>query len=103
MRTVNTTSPASHRHARRGLTMIEAMLLLVVMSIVAVGAGVGLQAVAKVPAQTDEILAINSEVIDRMEQMKATAWASMSAKATTLTNTTPGIQINNKYYSCTVT
>src|ERR1041384_7997173 len=87
-----------HSRRRRGLTMIEAMLLLVTISIVAVAAGVGLQAVAKVPAQTDDILSINSEIIDRIEQMKATAWANMSAKATTLTNTSPGIQINNKYY-----
>jgi hypothetical protein len=89
--------------AGRGLTIVESMMLLVTMSIIAVAAGVGLQAVAKVPGQTDDMLAVNAAVIDRMERMRAEPWATMGTKATALTNTSPGISINNKYYPCTVT
>src|SRR4051812_16312901 len=87
----------------RGLTLIEAILLVLVMSIVSLGASIGLQSVAKVPTQADLPLALNAAALDRMEQMRATPWAGLAAKATALTNTSPGILINGKYYSCTVT
>jgi Tfp pilus assembly major pilin PilA len=86
----------------RGFTLIEAMVLLVIVSIIAVAAGVGLQAVAKVPIQTDAILAIDNEIVNRLEQMRAEPWATMSTKATSLTNASPGVSINSKFYSCTV-
>jgi Tfp pilus assembly major pilin PilA len=86
----------------RGFTLIEAMVLLVIVSIIAVAAGVGLQAVAKVPTQTDAILAIDNEIVNRLEQMRAEPWATMSTKATSLTNASPGVSINSKFYSCTV-
>jgi hypothetical protein len=35
--------------------------------------------------------------------MRAEPWATMATKAATLTNTSPGILISNKYYPCTVT
>ena len=52
----------------RALTLIEAMLLLVIISIVAVAAGVGLQAVAKVPANTDAYMAANNVAVSVLEQ-----------------------------------
>jgi hypothetical protein len=55
----------------RALTLIEALLLLVIISIVAVAAGVGLQAVAKVPAATDNIMSINTVLVSVMEQTHA--------------------------------
>ena len=63
------------------------------------GAGIGLQAVAKTPTQTDEQLAINAECVSRMEQMRATAFASLGAKATALSG---NVAINGKTYACTV-
>jgi len=78
-------------------------MLMVTMSIICVAAAVGLQAVAKVPGQTDDVLAVNAAVIDRMERMRAEPWAGMAAKATALSNASPGISINNKNYPCTVT
>src|SRR3954467_13233961 len=74
-----------------GLTLVEAILLLVIVSIVAVAAGVGLQSVVKVPAKTDEMMAINNTLVSVMEQMKAkllTTWPSTSA-STTYTITLP--------------
>src|SRR4051812_2134780 len=54
-----------------GLTLVEAMLLLTIVSIIAVAAGVGLQAVVKVPAKTDETMAVNNMLVSVMEQTKA--------------------------------
>jgi len=85
-----------YRHSR-GLTLIEAMLLVVILSIVAVAAGVGLQAVAKVPAQTDRALAINNALVDTLEQWRAKPWASM---VTPLPDT---VIINSKPYTRTIT
>jgi hypothetical protein len=78
---------------------LECVILLVTMSVVAVAAGVGLQAVAKVPTQSDEHLVINSELIDRMEQMRATAWDSMAAKATSLSG---NVTVGTRTHACTV-
>ena len=111
------TQPASpHRHApaaprpvrlrRRAFTLLESIFLMTILSIVSLGAGVSLSALAKVPTQNDTILAINGKVIDCMEQMRSTAASNFSglvAEATSLTNTNPGVLINGKYYSCSVT
>ena len=59
------------RKTMRGLTLIEGMLLLTIISIVAVAAGVGLQAVAKVPGITDGIMAVNGVAVSVMEQTRA--------------------------------
>jgi Tfp pilus assembly protein PilE len=86
-----------HRtHHSRGLTLIEAMLLVIILSIVAVAAGVGLQAVAKVPAQTDLTLAINNALVDTLEQWRAKSWATMTSANDTVT-------INSKSYARAIT
>jgi hypothetical protein len=59
------------RKTSRGLTLIEAILLLTIISIVAVGAGVGLQAVAKVPAITNGMMAVNGVAVSVVEQTRA--------------------------------
>jgi type II secretory pathway pseudopilin PulG len=60
-----------YRRASRGLTLIEAILLLTIVSIVAVAAGVGLQAVSKVPALTEGMMAVNGVAVSVMEQTRA--------------------------------
>jgi type II secretory pathway pseudopilin PulG len=61
-----------HPHRQhRGLTLVEAMMLLVIVSIVAVAAGVGLQAVAKVPAVADSTMAVNAALVSTVEQTRA--------------------------------
>ena len=55
----------------RALTLIEAIILLVIISIVAIAAGVGLQAVAKVPANTDAYMAANNVAVSVLEQTRA--------------------------------
>src|ERR1700761_5831715 len=78
-----------------GVTLLEAILLLTILSIIGVAVGVALQNVAKTPEQSDLTLAINTEAVSRMEQMKATPWASMYSEAAALTNSAPGVQIGN--------
>ena len=97
------------------------MLLLMVLSIVAVGAGVGLQSVVKVPEQTDATLAINSALVSTMEQLKTnlkSSWPTSTFTATinvngtscpvslTLGSTTgysKTITVNNGSYTLTIT
>ena len=57
-------------------TLIEALILLVVLSIVAVGAAVGLQSTVKVPAQTDRVLAVSAELTSEIENWRALAFAN---------------------------
>jgi type II secretory pathway pseudopilin PulG len=71
----------------RGLTLVEALLLLVIVSIVAVAAGVGLQAVVKVPSKTDDTMAINNVLVSALEQMKAQLTSSPGWPSTTSTTT----------------
>ena len=85
---------------RKGFTLLEAMLVVAIVGIVAVGAGIGLQSVAKLPEQSDLSLAINSVLVDRMEQMRATAFSGLAAKATALSG---NVTINGNTYTCTVT
>jgi Tfp pilus assembly major pilin PilA len=80
----------------RGFTLIEAIVLVTVMSVVAVAAGVGLQAVAKVPTQTDATMGINNALVDAMEQWKAKSWATMASSTGTVT-------VNGRSYTRTVT
>lgn len=83
-------------HARRGLTLVEAMLLVVIMSIVAMGAGIGLQAVAKVPTEADKTMAINAKLVDTLETWKSKSWSSMASGGGTVT-------VNGKGYELKVT
>src|SRR3982751_6539177 len=78
---MHTRRKSAHPRPPYGLTLVEAILLLVIVSIVAVAAGVGLQSVVKVPAKTDEMMAINNTLVSVMEQVKAklsTNWPSTS-------------------------
>ncbi len=84
------------RVKNRGLSLLEALILVVIVSLVAVGAGVGLQSIVRIPPAMDSILAINRQMASDMDSMKATAWASMASYSNTVT-------LNNKTYNRTVT
>jgi len=84
------------RVKNRGLSLLEALILVVIVSIVAVAAGVGLQSIVRIPPAMDSILAINRQMASDMDSMKATAWASMASYSNTVT-------LNNKTYNRTVT
>jgi type II secretory pathway pseudopilin PulG len=65
-----------HTRARGGFTLIEALVLMVVVSIVAVGVGVGLQSSARIPETTDRALAISAELNSELENWRTVAWGN---------------------------
>ena len=72
--------PKTPRPARRhrGFTLIEAMLILVIMSVVALGAGIGLQSLARTPNGNEVALATDNAIVDRMEALRATDFAALA-------------------------
>ena len=79
-----------------GFTLIEAMVLLVVLSIIAVAASVGLAAVCRAPYVDETQLGISNELVDKLEQLKGTAFASLASGSDTTT-------VNGKSYTRTWT
>jgi len=79
------------------------MLLVGIVGIVGVGAGIGLQSVAKTPEQTDLQLAINAQCVSVMEQMRATSFANLSTQAAALSGNMTIPATTGKTYACTVT
>ena len=84
----------SRRH-RQGLTLVEAMLLLVIVSIVAVATGVGLQAVVKVPDTTNDMMTINNTLVNVLEQMEAQLTGSSPGWPSTSTTTAYSLPLPN--------
>ena len=82
-----------------GFTLIEAMILVVILGIIGVGAGVGLQSVVHTPDAVDNVLAINSALVDGMEQTRANAVSSFS----TLAGSSSVVKINGTNYTRTIT
>ena len=60
----------------RAFTLIEAVILMVIMSIVAVGAGIGLQSAVRVPEATERALAVSSELTSEIEGWRAVAFGN---------------------------
>ena len=65
-----------HRRQLRGFTLIETMLMLVVLSIVGVAVGVGLQAAVRVPPANDRALAVMAELNSEMDYWRAVSFGS---------------------------
>jgi prepilin-type N-terminal cleavage/methylation domain-containing protein len=88
-----------------GFTLIEAMIVLVVLSIVAVGAAVGLQSTVKVPVQTDRTLVVSSELTSELENWRAAAFGN-SPWPTTLpysNSDTVTLSISGRQVTCSRT
>jgi Tfp pilus assembly protein FimT len=79
-----------------GFTLVEAMVLLVVLSIIALGTGIGLAGICRGPSQDETQLGISNELVDKIEQLKGTAFASLAGGSDTVT-------INGKSYTRTWT
>jgi type II secretory pathway pseudopilin PulG len=60
--------------APRGLTLLECMILLTILSIVGLGVGLALQASSNVPVATDRAGAISTELASEMDYWRALAW-----------------------------
>ncbi len=61
---------------RRGLTLIEASLMIVVVSIVCVAVAAGLQSVSAAPEINDRAQAISSELNSELENWRAVAFGA---------------------------
>jgi prepilin-type N-terminal cleavage/methylation domain-containing protein len=74
---------AMSRGRRRGLTLIESMLAMVILSIVGVGAGVGLQSSVGASSAVEDKLWASAQLSAKVESLRDTAYASLLSGATT--------------------
>ncbi len=81
---------------KTGFTLIEAMVLLVVLGIISVAASVGLAGISRAPYIDETQLGISNELVDKLEQLKGTAFASLASGSDTTT-------VNGKSYTRTWT
>jgi type II secretory pathway pseudopilin PulG len=79
--------------ARRGLTLLESMLLLTVLSIVGIGVGVGLQSSVDIAEADDQTLAISLELVSEMESWRAVVFGNAPWPATLPYNVTDTVTI----------
>ncbi|GEM_PF-6248755 len=61
------------RHS--AFTLIEAVVMMVIVSLVAVAVGVGLQSTARMPEATDRSLAVWAELNSELDNWHAAAWS----------------------------
>jgi len=71
---MDTRSRESVASRRRGLTMIEALLMMVILGIVAVGVGTGMQSAFMLPKGTERAVAISTELRSEAENWRAVAF-----------------------------
>lgn len=69
----------NHSKACRGVTLLEAILLITILSIVGLGVGIGLQSSARVADVNDQALVLSTELMSEMETWAALAWTSNTA------------------------
>lgn len=66
------------RKHRKGLSLIEAMILLVIMSVVSLGVGAGLRAVTRMPEGIDDRMAVHIKLIEKLEELKTLSFALLN-------------------------
>jgi hypothetical protein len=71
----------THSRARRGLTLLEAMILMTILAVVALGFGIGLQASARVPGQVDLRLAIHTRLVEKIEELTTLDFPVLAANS----------------------
>jgi type II secretory pathway pseudopilin PulG len=85
--------------SRKGCTLIEAMILLVILGIVSVGAGVALQGLTQNPSSNDFQLAVNNAIVSKMEYVLELNYELLPV-GTALSDS---VSINGVRYARTVT
>lgn len=85
----------------RGLTLIESLLMLFVLSIIGLATGVGLQAATRVPPANDRMLVVDAKLNSDMDYWLSLAWQSTKPAAWPTTfpytrNDTVSLQIGGK-------
>jgi Tfp pilus assembly protein PilV len=64
-----------------GVTLIESMMLMVIMSIISLGTGIALQSLVRVPEANNRYLAVSNLLIDKMEGLRALGFATLNTTA----------------------
>jgi prepilin-type N-terminal cleavage/methylation domain-containing protein len=92
-------------HKRRGFSLMEVLILVVVLGIVAAAAGRALQAMARTPVAADETLQIETQVISKIEELRALPLTSLVAGTTTSTVSIGDASVGGqvKYFQMTIT
>lgn len=80
-------SPSLHPQSRRGLTLIEATLMIVVVSIVCVGVAAGLQSISAAPEINDRAQAISAELNSELDNWRAVAFTGSTWPSLPYTST----------------
>jgi hypothetical protein len=83
------TIPRTH-HRRRAFSLMEVLILVVVLGIVAAAAGRALQAVARTPVTTDEIFQLETQMISKMEELRAQPFDTLIVGPGTVSTVTVG-------------
>jgi type II secretory pathway pseudopilin PulG len=65
------------KNHRRGVTLLESLVLVVILAIVAAGAGQSLQAITKIPSQTDATLVDENALVSKLEQMRSVSFDNL--------------------------
>jgi len=81
------------RHIR-AFSLIEAMAILVILSIVGVGMGIGLQSASRVPAANERIIAISTELCSEADYWRDLAYGASPWPATLPYSLTDTVSIN---------
>jgi type II secretory pathway pseudopilin PulG len=63
---------------RRGLSLLESLMLVVILSIVAAGAGQSLMAITKIPTQADASLVEENTLVSKLEQMRSVGFDNLT-------------------------
>ncbi len=66
------------KQKRRGLSLVESLMLVVILSIVASGAGQSLLAITKIPTQADAALVEETALVSKLEQMRSVTYDSLT-------------------------
>ena len=69
-----------HR-CRKGLTLLECVILVTVLGIMSLGFGIALQSSAHIPDGVDDRLAIHTFLVEKMEDLASLDFATLSANS----------------------
>lgn len=69
------------RHLHRGITLIEAILMVVVLGIVSLGFGIALQSSVKIPSGVETRLATHTFLVEKLEDLMSQDFSILAANS----------------------
>jgi len=78
------------RRKQRGVTLIECVILVTVVSIVSLGFGIALQTSARTPYVVNQRLDIHTRIVEKMEDLSSLSFATLAANSGLSDNVTVG-------------